>query len=128
MKNKKINFIYLSLLSLLMCLGFVKPMSIDAVAVNKIPLTALDAWKVVNWWDASSTYDAKGAKMTIEGNTTGTAWQKGSRINWDGTLNSVFDITEGKVVNFKFSLGLTDAGATSNNGDRLISLHYNYWY
>lgn len=85
---------------------------------NKTPVSALDAWKIVSWWDSSTSYVSEGAKMSIQGNTDGNAWEKGGKINWNGELDHVFDVSNGQTVDFKFSLGLADADATSNNGDQ----------
>lgn len=80
------------------------------------PLTVLDAWKVVGWWGNTSVYDNIGAKTTIVGGTDGNAWNYGAKINWDGTLNSSFDVSAGQTVDIKFKLGLADVDASSVNG------------
>lgn len=85
---------------------------------GKTAISALDAWKIVSWWDSATDYVSEGAKMSITGNTSGNAWEKGGKINWNGELNHVFDVSNGQTVDFKFSLGLVDADATSNNGDQ----------
>ncbi len=78
--------------------------------------TTISAQSVVGWWgNSTSTKVDDGVKMTIDGDTTGNAWQYGAEINFDGAMNSEFDVSNDKTVTFKFKLGLNDASVKSNN-------------
>ncbi len=108
-------------------------------AYNSNDIGGIAANDVVGWENATPTFDARGAKMTIAGGS----WANQARINYNRKLDGAFNIENGKTVSFKFKLGMKETGAASgelngsdscfflivrdvnNPGDELMRIRFN---